>query len=67
MVHYRDGIIDRIDTGGPDAAELAIMGWRLDPRTEKIVRQVSDLPAEVVYGAPGEPSFSPWDARCISR
>ena len=48
-VHFRDGTSDHVDTGDPEAAELAIMGWRLDSRTVKIVRQVGDLPAEVVY------------------
>lgn len=48
-MHFKDGTSDRVDTGDPDAAEVAIVAWRLDPRTLKIVRQVGDLPAEVVY------------------
>lgn len=49
MVHFKDGTSDRIDTGDQDTADLAILAWRLDPRTEKVVRQVGDGPAEVVY------------------
>ena len=51
IVYFKDGTSDRLDTGDPDAADLAIVAWRLDPRTKEIVRQVGDLPAEVVYRA----------------
>lgn len=51
IVHFKDGTSDRLETGDPDAADLAIVAWRLDPRTKAIVRQVGDLPAEVVYRA----------------